>query len=160
MAEPITAIKAHRATANRLYHYESIQMLYGFAVIGDAVCALCPVYGQGMTVSAMSALVLQDWLRSTQTGKPLDTSNFQKQLAKSLQFPWNIATSSDSQFPTTEGAIALLAIASLFQKYVERLIQKSKQESWIHIRFTEIAHMFKPPTAFFAPRLIMKVFER
>ncbi|MEO1297177.1 MAG: FAD-dependent monooxygenase [Cyanobacteria bacterium J06636_16] len=159
VAQPITVIKAHRATANRLYHYEQVQMPSGLAVIGDAVCALCPVYGQGMTVSAMSTLVLQDWLRHGKAAKPLDTSTFQKQLAKKLQFPWNVATGSDSQFSTTEGAVSSNAIAALFQKYVERLIQQSKQESWIHVRFTEVAHMLKPPVAFLAPRLILKAFR-
>jgi len=58
-AEPVSPIYAHRAT-NRLRHYE--KMAGGFVALGDAVCALCPVYGQGMTVSALSAMVLRDWL--------------------------------------------------------------------------------------------------
>jgi 2-polyprenyl-6-methoxyphenol hydroxylase-like FAD-dependent oxidoreductase len=161
MAEPVSTITAHRATANRLYHYEKIQVPEGFAGIGDAVCALCPVYGQGMTVSAISVLELQEWLKQQfQTGDPLKTAEFQKKLAKSLQFPWNIATGSDLQFPMTEGVVPSNPIAGLFQKYVERLIQKSKQEGWIHVRFTEVAHMLKPPTAFFAPQLILEALTR
>ncbi|MEO0987554.1 MAG: monooxygenase, partial [Cyanobacteria bacterium J06639_14] len=157
-AQPVTPIRAHRATANRFYHYEQIQMPHGFAAIGDAVCALCPVYGQGMTVSALSALILRDWLKQpVQAGKSLDTASFQKQLAKSLEFPWGMATGSDAQFPTTEGEVSSNAIATLFQKYVERLVQKSTEEGWIHVRFTEVAHMLKPPTAFFTPRLLLKV---
>ena len=160
-AQPLTPIRTHRATTNRLYHYEQIPMPTGFAVIGDAVCALCPVYGQGMTVSAMSALVLQNWLKQyTKARKPLPTSIFQRQLAKDIQFAWNVATGSDSQFPTTEGAVSQSPVANLFQNYMERLLQKSQQEGWIHVRFTEVAHMLKPPTAFFAPRLILKALGR
>lgn len=59
-AEPCSEIRAHRATANRLYHYENIDLPDGLIAIGDLVCALCPVYGQGMTVCAMSWLC---WLR-------------------------------------------------------------------------------------------------
>jgi len=159
--EPVTEIKAHRATANRLYHYEQVKLPDGFAVIGDAVCALCPVYGQGMTVSAMSALVLRDWLKQhDQKGKPLNASSFQKQLAKSLQFPWGMATGSDSQFPTTDGAVSANPVAGLFQQYIERLIEQSKEDAWIHIRFTEVAHMLKSPAAFFDPRLVLKVLGR
>ncbi|HEY9877418.1 MAG TPA: FAD-dependent monooxygenase [Leptolyngbyaceae cyanobacterium] len=154
--QPVTEIKAHRATANRLHHYEQIQMPRGFAAVGDAVCAMCPVYGQGMTLAAIAAEVLQDWLKQHQRSQQIDTNGFQKKLAQQLQFPWGVATGSDSQFATTAGAIATNPIGSLFQKYIDRLIKKSKEEGWIHIRFTEIAHMTKPPTAFFEPRLILK----
>jgi len=85
-AEPTSRIYAHRATANRLRHYEEVILPQGFVVLGDAVCALCPVYGQGMTVSALSAIVLRDWLHE-QRGQFLNnspmSSNFQKSLAKS-----------------------------------------------------------------------------
>ncbi|HEY9902718.1 MAG TPA: monooxygenase, partial [Candidatus Sericytochromatia bacterium] len=46
-AEPVSRIYAHRATANRLRHYEKVQLPFGFVALGDGVCALCPVYGQG-----------------------------------------------------------------------------------------------------------------
>ncbi|MBD0269486.1 MAG: monooxygenase [Cyanobacteria bacterium Co-bin8] len=159
-AQPVTEITAHRATANRLYHYERLQMPRGFAALGDAVCALCPVYGQGMTLSAIAATVLQDWLQQLKGNQPMDTSSFQRRLAKGSQFPWGVATGSDSQFPGTEGAIPSKPLGGLFQKYIEQLIQKSQEEDWIHIRFTEIAHMVKPPTAFFEPRLVLKALSR
>lgn len=53
-AKPVSPIYAHRATANRLRHYEKAVIPHGFVALGDAVCALCPVYGQGMTVSALN----------------------------------------------------------------------------------------------------------
>lgn len=160
-AQPVTQIKAHRATANRLYHYETLAMPRGFAAIGDAVCALCPVYGQGMTVSAISAMTLQKWLQQSSAVGHLDTSAFQQKLANCLQFPWGLATGSDAQFPTTEGGAASPnPVAKLFQGYIQRLLKKSKQDGWVHVRFTEVAHMVKPPTAFFAPRLLLKALSR
>ena len=61
-AVPTSPIYAHRATANRLRHYEQIELPAGFLILGDATCALCPVYGQGMSVSALAAKTLQAWL--------------------------------------------------------------------------------------------------
>ena len=128
-AEPVSPIYGYRDTANRLRHYEKIKMPKGLVCLGDAVCALCPVYGQGMTVSALSALVLQKWLQnqalSLQTSNlqtsnlqtsnlqtsnlqtsnlqtsNLQTSNFQKSLAQSNLKHWVAATSRDLLFPTT-----------------------------------------------------------
>lgn len=100
-AEPVSPIYAHRATANRLYHYDQISMPKGFIALGDAVCALCPVYGQGITVSALSAIVLQKWLK-VQTANfdhgNSNTTSFQKKLAKSNAPHWALATNQDLKF--------------------------------------------------------------
>ena len=46
-AEPITSIAVYRYAANRWRHYDRMSRLpEGFIVMGDAVCAFSPVYGQ------------------------------------------------------------------------------------------------------------------
>ena len=42
----------------------------GLVVLGDAVLALNPVYGQGITVSLMGALLLQQTLQSACLQRP------------------------------------------------------------------------------------------
>lgn len=157
-AQPLTQITAHRATANRRYHYEDMAMPRGFMVMGDAFCALCPVYGQGMTVSARSAIALQNWLRRAVHRAEWETTSFQRQLAACVKLPWNLAVGSDVQFPTTEGDTATVSnpMAAFFQRYMERLLKKSQEDGWVHVRFTEVAHMVKPPAAFFSPRMLIK----
>ena len=47
-AQPLSPIKTHRATENRLRRYEGAKDLpENFLVLGDAACAFNPVYGQG-----------------------------------------------------------------------------------------------------------------
>ena len=46
-------IKTHRATQNRLRQYERASLPENFLLLGDAVCAFNPVYGQGMTAVQM-----------------------------------------------------------------------------------------------------------
>ena len=59
-------------TGNRRHHYERVRdWPPGLLVVGDALCAFNPVYGQGVTVAACEALVLRDALRS---GSPRGTS--------------------------------------------------------------------------------------
>jgi len=59
-AEPVSPIYAHRATANRLRHYEKV-MLLGLCSFRRCPFAPCAVYGQ-RNGCALSAMVLRDWL--------------------------------------------------------------------------------------------------
>ena len=64
-AEPISPVYRYQRTANQLRHYAPLQRLpEAFILIGDAVCAFNPVFGQGMSVSAMEALLLDQELRA------------------------------------------------------------------------------------------------
>lgn len=156
-AEPLSEIRVHRATANRLCHYEQIDLPDGFVAIGDAVCALCPIYGQGMTVSAISSLLLRDWLAHPRSQQPsLNGASFQKQLARSNAFPWSLATGFDSQFPTTKGAVSPNWAGRLFQGYAKRLAARAHTDADLHLRFIEMAHMMKPPSSLLHPQVILK----
>ncbi|MGG6264959.1 FAD-dependent oxidoreductase [Leptolyngbya sp. AN03gr2] len=150
-SEPLSEVQVHRATVNRLYHYEEIQMPNGLIAIGDSVCALCPIYGQGMTVSALSALVLRRWLEQSKTSQ-----DFQKQLARNNTFPWSLATGFDSKFPTTKGAIAPNRFSKVFQAYADRLMICAQKDVSIHLEFLQMAHMLKSPSVLLNPRLVMK----
>lgn len=152
-AEPVSPIYAHRATANRQRHYEQIDLPTGFVTLGDAVCALCPVYGQGMTISALSAMILKEWLQEDK----LIPNKFQKSLAKSNNYHWMIATASDSRFPTTAGRSNPNLVGKLFGWYNQQLMQSINQDADLYTLFIEINHLLKSPLAFYHPRVLLKV---
>jgi 2-polyprenyl-6-methoxyphenol hydroxylase-like FAD-dependent oxidoreductase len=161
-AEPVSDVLAHRATANRLHHYEQIEMPMGFIALGDAVCALCPVYGQGMTVSALSAQVLERWLQSSKKdNRPLNCSQFQTLLAHSNAFPWSVAIGQDSQFPSAHAhAPASNPVSRLFQAYLAQLLRLAHHDADVHVRFMAMAHMVTSPLSLFSPPLIWKSMKK
>ena len=62
-AEPLDDGVAFGYPASVRIRYERLHRFpAGLLVIGDAVCALNPVYGQGMTVAAMQAMALRRML--------------------------------------------------------------------------------------------------
>ncbi|HEY9891618.1 MAG TPA: monooxygenase [Candidatus Sericytochromatia bacterium] len=172
LATPVSPIYAHRATANRLRHYEKVKLPQGFVALGDAVCALCPVYGQGMTVSALSALVLRDWLNQSKRpsrllpnsdSKPalnagkLLPSRFQKSLARSNALHWGMATGQDSRFLTTAGRSESGWLMGVLQWYTERLLLSANQDAAMHTFLLEIAHLLKSPLAVYHPKIVLRV---
>lgn len=158
-AEPTSPIYAHRATANRLRHYEQIVLPQGFVTLGDAVCALCPVYGQGMTVSAKAAMVLNDWLAGRHNQK-LIPSRFQKKLAQSNSSSWNVATSQDSRFLTTKGGSEPSQSGGLFAAYAERLLDLTTTDSTVATLLLEVTQQLKSPLAFFSPQILWRVLRK
>lgn len=70
-ATPIGQIASSRATAARWRRYDQMpQLPNGLLVLGDALCTLNPLYGQGMTMAALHALALRDCLRAGDTNLP------------------------------------------------------------------------------------------
>ena len=106
-AEPVSCIYSYRRTENSLYQYEKLpRMPDCFIAIGDAVCALNPVYGQGITTAALGALTLDDFLKKNnyKDGNLAGLSiQLQKQLAKITATPWLLATTEDFNWSKTKG---------------------------------------------------------
>ncbi len=153
-AEPTSRIYAHRATANRLRHYEKIKLPQGFVCLGDAVCALCPVYGQGMTVSAIAATILRDWMSD------LKPARFQKKLAKSNSLSWMLATGQDLRFETTQGGSKPIKSGGFFTSYTERLLKLTNSDPKMNALLMEVAHLLKSPLALYHPQVAWKVLTK
>ncbi|RUT09647.1 hypothetical protein DSM106972_001420 [Dulcicalothrix desertica PCC 7102] len=160
-AKPISPVYGYRRTENCRRHYEKLSRLPdGIVAIGDAVCAFNPIYGQGMTTGAASALELSRCLKEQFKNSPCNvkgfTLKFQKQLAKILQTPWLMATGEDFRYETTEGGKAD-KITQLMQMYIDKILELSVSDSDISKRFAEVAHMIKTPNSLFALPVLYKV---
>jgi 2-polyprenyl-6-methoxyphenol hydroxylase-like FAD-dependent oxidoreductase len=158
-AEPVSPIYAYRATANHLRQYEQVQMPQGFVALGDAVCALCPVYGQGMTVAALSALVLQDELKRAMQKATLipDSAQFQKQLARSNAIHWMLATGQDSRFVTTAGRVQPGWVGKAMGWYMQQLMRTTSVDEQLHLQFVAVAQALQSPLALYHPKVMLRM---
>lgn len=162
-AEPVSKIYSYRQTKNRLYHYEKLsQMPNGFITLGDAVCALNPVYGQGITVAALSALTLDDLLQAEKYKKNKLAGfsiQFQKSLAKVIATPWLLATLEDFNWSDTKGIKPQpWFIYILIQRYMSKLLQKAAKQPEMCQSFAEVMHMLKPISSLFTPQMFLHIF--
>lgn len=153
----VSKIKAYRSTANRLYRYEQLEtMPDGFVAIGDSVCALCPAYGQGLTTSAMSAVVLREWLPKRQHLELGETLSFQKKLAKQIKPAWDAATQSDAGFLQTDSDRKTPLLGRLLGAYMKKLAAKTHTDSEVMVAFTRVTHMIDSPAKLLHPKIIWK----
>lgn len=162
LAEPMSQVYSYRQMANRWRHYEKWgARLDGFVALGDSSCAFNPVYGQGMTSGALSALILGECLEK---GGIKDAELPRKFFAAQSRFqsePWGLATGADFRIPGTEGKQSMMSrvTAPLFGK----MFDVANDDPEIGERIGEVINMMKPPSALFeAPllRMIAKAWLR
>jgi 2-polyprenyl-6-methoxyphenol hydroxylase-like FAD-dependent oxidoreductase len=155
LSRPITSVYSNRSMANRFRHYERGLNLRGFVATGDACCGFNPVYGQGMSVAAVSAGILGRCLeREGPTSEDLPRTFFREQ-ARFLQQPWALATGADLSIPETEGDRP--AAARLVGPYVRALAESSKESFFLRHRFGEVLNLIRPGSELFSPGVVGRV---
>lgn len=164
-AEPLSPIAGFRATENRWRHYERLAAQpEGLLVLGDAACAFNPVYGQGMTMAALGALVLRQSLRQTFAARPASPPDglarrFQHALAHINKAPWLLATSEDFRSPLFDGARPGLS-SRLMHRYLDRLVAHTTRDQDLRKVFLGVLHMVRPSAMLFRPDTFAKVMLR
>ncbi|WP_369383115.1 NAD(P)/FAD-dependent oxidoreductase [Streptomyces sp. cg36] len=100
---PVTHISGFRDTANQRRHYHRFPSLpAGLLVIGDASTTFNPLYGQGMTVAALSALALRKAWPGDHLGSA-ECRQIQRAIARTADLPWTVCTAEDIRYPGAKG---------------------------------------------------------
>jgi flavin-dependent dehydrogenase len=164
-AQPLTAPYGYRRAENRLRQFDKLPAyLEGFLAMGDAVYALNPVYGQGMTLASIASQLLNDCLVEQKAkGETADftglASRFQKMLGKELIAPWQQATSEDMRWPETEGKQALGPAMKMVNGYFAQVMQAMPHSVKVTDAFYRVQHMVAPPTSLMRPDMMLTVFK-
>ena len=158
-ATPLSPVSGYRRTGNRRRRFDRLSRWpAGFAVTGDAVCAFNPVYGQGMTVAALDALVLAAALRRAgrpaRSRAPVPGLRFQRALARTGRLPWALSTSEDFRYPTTEGGRPGPAMG-LLHRYLDGVLLASTDRPAAHLAFVSVTHLLAPPVALLRPAVAL-----
>ena len=161
-SEPLGPAVANRTSANIWRHYERLpRWPDGFVVLGDAACAFNPVYGQGMSVAAKEAMVLDRCLREQKRRRPagdLDglARRFQQRLATTIQPVWTIATAEDLRVPGAEGGQPGRSAQFLY-RYMGRVLQLTTEDVFARQILLDVLNLDRPTALLFHPRLVAKV---
>jgi 2-polyprenyl-6-methoxyphenol hydroxylase-like FAD-dependent oxidoreductase len=144
LAEPLSQVYSYRQMANRWRHYDKwAARLDGFVALGDSSCAFNPVYGQGMTSGALSALMLGECLKANGVSDPELPRKFFAAQARFQAEPWGLATGSDFRIPGTEGKRPMMS--RVIDPLIGKMFAVANDDPEIAERIGAVINMMKPP---------------
>lgn len=124
----------------------------GLVVTGDAIASFNPIYGQGMSVAALEALVL-----SHELGEGLDglAPRFFSRASTPVEEAWRLAVGNDFNFPETTGPKPFGT--DLFNGYVARLLRRARRDGTLTEAFFRVFRLERSATSLLHPRIVWRV---
>ncbi|MGW2722927.1 NAD(P)/FAD-dependent oxidoreductase [Streptomyces sp. NPDC001492] len=155
-AEPLSPVFGFRQTANVRRRYDLPgRRPAGFLAIGDALCTFNPIYGQGMSVAAMSATALRDALTARRTST---TRRVQQALLAASRQAWAISAGADKAMPGATGnALKPRPEERLTAWYMRRLAARYPSDPTIGKAFRAALCLTTPLTSLYAPKVARAV---
>jgi flavin-dependent dehydrogenase len=151
-AEPLTPVHGSGRTENRRRFFERVPRWPDrFLVMGDAVCAFNPSYGQGISVSATCAVLVDQALKSA-TGYAGLAAGLRRRIARPTGQAWQIATTADRAYPWTDSKTDLPT--RLAVRYLYRVVAVTPYSHAASRAVLDINQMVASPQAMFRPRVL------
>ncbi|MFF4607036.1 NAD(P)/FAD-dependent oxidoreductase [Streptomyces sp. NPDC001339] len=155
-AEPLSPVHGFRDTCNRRRHYERPGALpEGFLVLGDAACTFNPVYGQGMSVAAISALAVRRTLAAGGGLRPGIAAEAQRAVARAAKPAWVTAVGADRPYVRPEDGRASLG-ERLSTRYLERFLVRAAIDPVVGAAFRDVFCLTAPSARLLAPRILLR----
>lgn len=151
--QPIDEPVTFQYPANVRHRYERLSDFPDrLLVLGDAVCGFNPIYGQGMTVSALQAAALRRLLAE---GGALTWRRYFRTIAKVVDVPWDIATGSDLAFAGVRGRRT--AKIRMVNAYLPRLHAAAAADPRLAAAFVRVTGLLAPPESLLRPDRALRV---
>jgi len=166
---PCSPIVPYHAMINYVNCYNELASWpTGLIAVGDNVQALNAVYGQGMAVSAKSAVFLDQLFDKTlkaavTRGEKRYLSRhvigdvFRKSVVPSVtRQAWDLATGTDMRYPNTSyNKSEVLKLPAPMMAYIDAVAKVAQRDAEVYQRLLSVAHMVKDKSVLFNPRVVV-----
>jgi pimeloyl-ACP methyl ester carboxylesterase/2-polyprenyl-6-methoxyphenol hydroxylase-like FAD-dependent oxidoreductase len=153
-ARPLSDIGTYTYPASRRHRYDRMERFpEGYLVFGDAVCSFNPIYGQGMTVSAQSALALQALLCERPGVEGL-ARRFYRRAAPIVEAAWLQATGEDLRYPEAEGERPRGLGAQLW--YTGQAQRAAMDDPHVCLALARVINLLEPPARLVGPDIALR----
>lgn len=152
---PVGAAVRHRLPGSewRLFHRLAAHPR-GFVCVGDSVCSLNALYGQGMTSAAVQVVALQQALARTDATDPEFPRTFYRLSARAVSPAWATATGADFVYPETRGHRPWPT--KMINRYVTRCVVAGQHDPAIATSLWDVANMVKSPASLLSPSALAR----
>ncbi|WP_063800330.1 FAD-dependent oxidoreductase [Bradyrhizobium lablabi] len=151
---PLTDIVRYQLPCSTRRHFERLESFpTGLLAIGDAFCRFNPVFGQGMSVAAQEAVIL-DRLLAEDVPEERLARDFFAAIQNTIAAPWGVAV-SDFVYPATRG-VRPADFAQRLQ-YGIALTKLAADDPEVHRLTVEVSQLLKPQAALREPALAARV---
>jgi len=160
-AEPVSPVYGFLETSNRYRHYARRGASpAGLIVIGDAVAAFNPVYGQGLSAAATHAIAMRDILASAGLRGGF-TAATQRAIARASSWPWRTATTVDRQFlaaaaAETGSGAKTTAAGRASQWFSDRLMAHAATNEHVAKVMHGVYQHALPPARLLSPAVVLR----
>ncbi|MEV4489489.1 squalene monooxygenase [Micromonospora coxensis] len=152
-ALPVSEPVRMRYPASVRRRYERLRRLpEGYLVFADALCSFNPIYGQGITVASLEALLLRRLLAEGGAGL---ARRFYRGAARVIDAPWQISVGTDLRFPEVPGRRTLKV--RLVNAYIARLHAAATTDAGLGAAFLRVINLVDPPTRLLTPGRMLRV---
>ena len=139
-------------------HFERLDVFpRGLLPIGDAICRFNPVYGQGMSVAALEACLLQRLLEGDSNPIAGLAPAFFAEVQTLIETPWSVAI-LDFVFPDTRGQRPADFETTL--KFGIALTRLAAEDPDVHKLTAEVQHLLRPRSVYRDPALVQRVLAK
>lgn len=151
-ATPVGEISVSRNTSATWRRYDQMSGLpAGLLALGDAVCNLNPLHGQGMTMAALHALALRDCLRSGDADLP---RRFYSAAAGDIRPVWQANRATDQVTSVSAARSPQRRLLSLVQRAA---LRAASHDIAVTERFLRVRGLVDPPERLQDPALFVRI---
>ncbi|WP_145013850.1 FAD-dependent oxidoreductase [Mycobacterium marseillense] len=154
--EPLGPLRHHRFPANRWRRYDKMtRTLDGLIVVGDALCSFNPIYGQGMTLAAIEAIILRDCLARGDRDLP---RRYYRAAAPEIRNAWRTAVGADLTLPQIHGKRPMSM--RIINAYLRRVQAAAETDPVVVQQFMRLIGMVDPPSRLIRPSMLLRVLTK
>ncbi|MFI9450083.1 NAD(P)/FAD-dependent oxidoreductase [Amycolatopsis sp. NPDC052450] len=153
---PTGPIRAFRVRSNTRRHYDRArEMPEGVLALGDAASAANPIYGQGMSVAALSAAALGRVLAAG------DDAGLGRRAARAIAATsadaWRLALGEDLRYGCRTEGVRPSWTARFGEGYRNRLERAAALDPEVAAAFNDVLNLHRPLSSLGSPRIARRV---
>jgi flavin-dependent dehydrogenase len=152
-ATPLSKTSIYRIPQIIWKRFDKVKLPKGLLLIGDTICRIDPVFGQGMSIAILEALALQK-LSQKHKGDIVPT-DFHKKAAEIISPIWNMVITEDFRYPATKGKKPFGLFVQ--QWYAKNIFLLSSQNQEVYDSFVKVMNLVRPIPSLMKPNIIKSV---